>query len=169
MLSAKGRYLLMLDADGATRISDIEVLERRLREIEKDGWGIVIGSRFHENILGESRCICVRKWYRVALARAFHSWVTLCVSGFSDTQCGFKLFTRKSGHKIFQSLHIQQWAFDVEVLFVAQRLQIPIAEVPVNWRDVPGSKLHTFSCSLQMARDVLYIRLFYLLGVWSVG
>ena len=43
----RGRYLLMADADGATKFSDLEKLEAAMKRIEKDELGIVVGSRAH--------------------------------------------------------------------------------------------------------------------------
>lgn len=58
----------------------------------------------------------------------FHSLVyVLCGGhGVRDTQCGFKLFTRQTARVLFATQHIERWAFDVELLFLAARLQIPI-------------------------------------------
>lgn len=44
----------------------------------------------------------------------------LGVKGIKDTQCGFKLMTRKTAQLIFPNLHIEKWAFDVELLYLAQ-------------------------------------------------
>ena len=77
-----------------------------------------------------------RAWYRTILMHGFH-WVVdvLCVRGVRDTQCGFKLFTRAAAQRVFPSQHIQRWAFDVEVLFIAQQLDMEIGEVTTT--DIP--------------------------------
>ena len=38
-----------------------------------------------------------------------------------DTQCGFKLFTRKAANSIFFNMHLTRWAWDVEMLYIAKR------------------------------------------------
>ena len=69
----------------------------------------------------------------------FHLLVyVLCVRGIRDTQCGFKMLTRPAAVKLFQLMHINRWAFDVELLFIAQQLAIPIREVAVNWQEIEG-------------------------------
>jgi dolichyl-phosphate beta-glucosyltransferase len=88
------------------------------------------------------------------------------VSGVQDTQCGFKLFSRAAARHLFSALHVERWAFDVELLFLAQAAGIPLAEEPIGWQEVPGSHLHPVWSSLQIARDVLLIRGNYLLGRW---
>ena len=47
MLAGRGKYLLMLDADGATEISDLGRLLDKMKKIERDGHGMVVGSRAH--------------------------------------------------------------------------------------------------------------------------
>jgi dolichyl-phosphate beta-glucosyltransferase len=99
----------------------------------------------------------------------FHFFVSIAgVRGIQDTQCGFKLLTKKTAAKIFNNLHIERWAFDVEMVYLAQTLHIPLAEVPVNWQEIDGSKLSPFAASIQMARDILRIRANYFLGSWRV-
>lgn len=59
-------------------------------------------------------------------------------------------------------------AFDVELLFIAEKLRIPISEVDVNWQEIPGSKLDPFTASFQMGIDILAIWIRYLLGIWKI-
>ena len=53
----------------------------------------------------------------------------LCTRNIKDTQCGFKLFTRKAAQTLFGSLHLERWAFDIELIYVAELLDIPLTEV----------------------------------------
>jgi hypothetical protein len=69
---------------------------------------------------------------------------------------------------IFPVQHIERWAFDVELLFLAVRFRVPLVEVPVTWQEIEGSKLDAVSATLQMARDMFIIRLCYMLGIWKV-
>lgn len=63
--------------------------------------------------------------------------------------------------------HIERWAFDVELIYLASRLGIGLVEVPITWQEVDGSKVDIASDSLQMTRDILTIRLAYSLGIWK--
>jgi dolichyl-phosphate beta-glucosyltransferase len=92
----------------------------------------------------------------------------LCVQGIKDTQCGFKLFTREAAYILFSSLHIERWAFDIELLFIAKKLHFQISEVAVKWQEIDGSKLNVVDASLQMARDMVLIRALYMLQVWKI-
>ena len=50
-----------------------------------------------------------------------------------------QLFTRRAARSLYKNQHIKRWCFDVELIYLAQELHIPIAEVPVEWREVPGN------------------------------
>ena len=89
------------------------------------------------------------------------------VGHIRDTQCGFKLFTRGAAARIFPHQHVVGWIFDVELLLLARALAVPVAEVPVAWHEVPGSKLHVVRDSVQMARDLLVLRGNVLFGRWK--
>eukprot|EP00042_Codosiga_hollandica_P040977 m.359733 g.359733 ORF g.359733 m.359733 type:complete len:326 (-) comp56003_c0_seq2:110-1087(-) len=165
VLSARGAVILMVDADGATEINDLDRVEAEMNKLRAKGPdGVVVGSRAHlvDDVAAE------RSFFRNLLMHAFHILVyILCVKGIRDTQCGFKLFTRKSANRLFSVMHIERWAFDVELLFIAQSLGIPISEVSVNWQEIDGSKLDPVSSSIQMGRDLFLIRAYYMTGFWS--
>ncbi|XP_038673984.1 dolichyl-phosphate beta-glucosyltransferase [Scyliorhinus canicula] len=149
VLCCRGRYVLMADADGATRFADIEKVEAALRDLqpEPDNMAIACGSRAHL----EKETIAKRSYFRTLLMYGFHFLVWfLCVRGIKDTQCGFKLLTREAAQRTFSTLHVDRWAFDVELLYIAQCLKIPIAEVAVQWTEIEGSKLVPFWSWLQM-------------------
>ncbi|ERE88908.1 dolichyl-phosphatebeta-glucosyltransferase-like protein [Cricetulus griseus] len=167
VFSSRGEKILMADADGATKFPDVEKLEKGLSALQPwpDQMAIACGSRAHL----EKESIAQRSYFRTLLMYGFHFLVWfLCVKGIRDTQCGFKLLTREAAAQTFSSLHIERWAFDVELLYIAQFLKIPIAEVAVNWTEIEGSKLVPFWSWLQMGKDLLFIRLRYLMGAWRI-
>lgn len=177
MLSARGSALLFADADGATRFADIEKLNDSLRSIlgfdyltkpEKVelSHAVICGSRAHL----EEEETAKRSFFRLFLMHGFHFLVWfLCVRGIRDTQCGFKLLTRESARRIFQALHVERWAFDVEMLYIAKCLNIPTTEVAVNWTEIEGSKIVPFWSWLQMGRDLVLIWLRYKIGAWKIA
>jgi dolichyl-phosphate beta-glucosyltransferase len=165
MLAARGELLLMADADGATRFCDVERLERHFAQ-HREGHGarmLVAGSRYHL----QAAALVKRKWYRNVLTHGFHLLVALAIGGaVKDTQCGFKLFSRAAGKRLFRSLHVTRWAFDVELFFMAARMGIEVREEAVTWTEIPGSKMRLTGI-LQMAKELLLIRLMYFLGWWA--
>ncbi|XP_064029391.1 dolichyl-phosphate beta-glucosyltransferase isoform X1 [Pogoniulus pusillus] len=167
VFSSRGRKILMADADGATKFADIEKVEEGLKNLQPwpNQMAISCGSRAHL----EKDSIAKRSYFRTLLMYGFHFLVWfLCVREIRDTQCGFKLLTREAALRTFSTLHIERWAFDVELLYIAQCLRIPIAEVAVNWTEIEGSKLVPFWSWLQMGRDLLFIRLRYMTGAWQI-
>ncbi|KAM7351538.1 dolichyl-phosphate beta-glucosyltransferase wollknaeuel [Cochliomyia hominivorax] len=167
MLSARGRNLLFADADGATKFSDFDKLNETLQSLTSD-WqndAVVIGSRAHL----EKEAISSRSAFRTFLMHGFHFLVWLfAVRSLRDTQCGFKLLTRSAAKKLFKSLHVERWAFDVELLYLVERLNIPVREVAVNWQEIGGSKLTPFWSWLQMGVDLFLIWFRYLVGAWQI-
>ncbi|KAI7892355.1 nucleotide-diphospho-sugar transferase [Mucor mucedo] len=166
VLAARGELCLMVDADGATQFSDLGKLVSEIKMIEKDGQGVAIGSRSH---LVTTEAVVKRSFVRNFLMRGFHLLVyILGIRGVEDTQCGFKLFTRKSARIIFPNMHVERWIFDIECLMIAQIQKIPLAEVQVTWHEIDGSKVNLMMDSINMAIDLFLIRLNYVLGFWSV-
>ncbi|XP_052376321.1 dolichyl-phosphate beta-glucosyltransferase isoform X1 [Oncorhynchus keta] len=166
-LSSRGKLILMADADGATKFADVEKVEAGLHDvnIKPENMAISCGSRAHL----EEEAVASRSRFRTFLMYGFHFLVWFfCVRGIKDTQCGFKLFTREAALKTFSSLHVERWAFDVELLYIAQCFKIPIAEVAVNWTEIEGSKLVPVWSWLQMGRDLVFIRLRYITGAWRL-
>ena len=125
---------------------------------------VICGSRAHL----EEQEIATRSFFRLFLMYGFHFLVWFfCVKGVRDTQCGFKLLTRESARIIFDVLHVERWAFDVEMLYIAQTLKIPIREIAVNWTEIEGSKLVPIWSWMQMGRDLGLIWLRYKIGAWK--
>jgi len=170
MLHARGERLLMVDADGASRFEDLELLWTALDGLDEkrvNPAAIAVGSRAH---LVQTEAVVKRSFLRNLLMYGFHTILRVLGVGYiRDTQCGFKLFTRKAAREIFPSQHLTTWIFDVEILLLAKMLGIPVEEVPIEWHEVAGSKLNVVTDSLQMLRDLLILRANHLLGRWKVS
>jgi dolichyl-phosphate beta-glucosyltransferase len=132
-LHSRGRLILMVDADGATKISEFEALERKILECqERNKEAIVVGSRAHlEGGASKAQRTAIRNF----LGLGFHLLIAMTgVRGIKDTQCGFKLFSREAARWLFPNQHIQRWCFDVELLLIGKKKRMPVAEVPVEWK-----------------------------------
>lgn len=167
MFSARGRYVLFADADGASKFSDFTKLENEMKNMKKDSSNraVVCGSRAHL----EEESIAQRSFFRTILMKGFHFVVWfLCVRGIKDTQCGFKLLSREAAVLLFSNLHVERWAFDVDMLFLAQYFNIPVGEVAINWTEIEGSKMVPVLSWIQMGKDIILIRLRYFLGAWKI-
>ncbi|KAJ7255428.1 Alg5-prov protein [Mycena haematopus] len=166
MLFGGGERLLMVDADDASRFTDLELLWEAMDTIAPDhGAGVVVGSRAH---LVKTEAVVKRSLLRNILMYGLHTILRIVgVGHIRDTQCGFKLFSRAAAQQIFPAQHLPTWIFDVELLLLAKQLRIPVVEVPIQWHEVAGSKLNVVSASLQMLRDLLIVRANHLLGRWK--
>ncbi|KAF9233471.1 glycosyltransferase family 2 protein [Melanogaster broomeanus] len=167
MLHARGHRLLMVDADGASRFEDLELLWKAMDELAPQNEpAVVVGSRAH---LVKTEAVVKRSLLRNILMYGLHTILRIVgVGHIRDTQCGFKLFTRRAAQRIFPAQHLTTWIFDVELLLLAKQLGIHVAEVPVEWHEVAGSKLNVVKDSLQMLRDLLVLRGNHLVGRWKV-
>ena len=160
VMSAKGANILFTDADLSTPIDAVtDLLQSR-----RSGADVVIGSRE-----GASAHRIGEPFYRHFMGRAFN-WVVraVAVRGVKDTQCGFKLLSRESAEVLIPKLRVSQpdrpisgprvSAFDVELLFLANRDGFRIEEIPVVWTHATGSKVRPGIDSVRMFVDVLTIR-----------
>ncbi|CAN6568791.1 unnamed protein product [Malus baccata var. baccata] len=181
MLHSRGELLLMLDADGATKVNDVEKLEKQIHEVAKqdkfrdssagnssfrisDIPIAAFGSRAHL----EGKALATRKWYRNFLMKGFHLVVLLAAGpGIRDTQCGFKMFTRAAARKIFTNIRLNRWCFDVEVVYLCKWFKIPMLEISVNWSEIPGSKVNLLSIP-NMLWELVLMSVGYRTGMWKI-
>jgi len=157
ILAARGDICGFTDADGA---SPIEGLDRVLPLFDEEV-DIVIGSRAK---FSEETKVQVLL-YRKIIGRIFNFILGLLISVYdrhgkkvADTQCGFKWFRRKVGQEIFSQTKIKGFAFDVEVLFLANRFQFKIEELPINWVEKGDSRVNLMVDPVKMFWQVATIR-----------
>jgi hypothetical protein len=93
---------------------------------------------------------------RSVMNRVFNRLVNLLTHlSLNDTQCGFKAFRAPAAKLLFHCSVTDRFAFDVEILSLARRLGLRIAEVPVHWSRVKGSRVRPWLDAASMAGDVL--------------
>src|SRR3989339_423168 len=138
MLKATGSIVVFDDMDQATPIDQLEKILPKFNE----GYDVVIGSR-----AGREGAPLIRK----TMAYGFTVLRNVILQlPFKDTQCGFKAFTNDAGRKIFERLRIfnekeltlgasVSAGFDLEILYVAKKLKLRVAEVPVIWHHKEGT------------------------------
>jgi dolichyl-phosphate beta-glucosyltransferase len=150
VLASTGDPLLVSDVDLSTPLSEYDKLAERL-----PSHPIAIGSRALQQDLVRKR----QAFYRVLLGRAGNQLIQLlAVPGIQDTQCGFKLFRGDVARELFREARIERFAWDVEILYLARRRGLAIAEVPVLWFNSPESKVRVVRDAIQTLWDVIRIR-----------
>jgi dolichyl-phosphate beta-glucosyltransferase len=152
MLEAKGDYRLFTDADNSTTINQIEKVWPELQK----GFDIVIGSRDVKGAVLDPPQPWIRK---ILLGEGFKLYRKILIGlwEIEDTQCGFKCFSGEAAEKVFQKCLINRFAFDPEILVIAQKLGYRIKEIPVYWKNDLESKVK-FKSIFKIALDLIKIK-----------
>jgi dolichyl-phosphate beta-glucosyltransferase len=151
MLAATGAYVLFTDADLSTPIEEVS---RFLVHLEKNQ-DIVIGSR----ALRASQVEVHQNFMRETMGKVFNLVAQVwAFKGVHDSQCGFKCFRREAARKLFSMQKLDGFSFDVEIVYLAQKLGYRLLELPVIWRNSAQSRVQVFRDPLTMFWDVLRIR-----------
>jgi dolichyl-phosphate beta-glucosyltransferase len=151
MLAARGQFVLFTDADLSTPPDEIEKFWRWFDE----GYDIVIGSRKMKGAVLERH----QPLWRESMGKVF-TWLTnrIATRDISDITCGFKCFTHTASKQLFSRSIIDDWSFDAEVLFIAQKRALRIKEVPVRWHDERGTKVRIVRDAARAFLGLLKIR-----------
>ena len=152
MLRATGRYRLFTDAGLCVPFSEIE---KGLSLLEA-GADVAIGSRK----MAASQVARQQAGYRRMGSAVFgflvRNWMGL---RYSDTQCGFKLFTAQAAERLFSAARIDGFMFDAETLINARKFGLTVREFPVEWRADPDSRYKPFSGSFRNLFELVRIQL----------
>lgn len=152
MLEARGHIALFSDADLSTPIEEADKLLAAVRE---QGYDAAIGSRAVDRNLIEVHQSAIRERAGIFFNRAVR-WIMGI--DFFDTQCGFKAFRREPSRIIFEQQRIERFGFDPEILFLAKRNGLRVAEVPVRWSHDSATKVNVLADGVRMFFELLLIR-----------
>ncbi|MDQ6955746.1 MAG: glycosyltransferase family 2 protein [Mariprofundaceae bacterium] len=153
MLAAKGDIHVFMDADHSTHIREVEMVFTSLET--QPQCEVIIASRQHP----DSDISQHQSWLREHMGKSFNLLMRLATGiDMPDTQCGFKAFTAKASQQIFSEQKLDGFSFDVEVLFLAARMDYQVSEIPVEWINEPNSKVRMLIDPLKMFIDILKIR-----------
>lgn len=151
MLAANGDYRFMCDADLSMPVEEI----RRFIPPTLENFDIAIASREAPGAIRYNEPA-----YRHMVGRIFNTLIrVLAIPELNDTQCGFKCFRAEIAEELFPRMTIIGWSFDVEILYLARRLNYHIVEIPIPWYYNPQSQISVVGDSFQMALDIFKIRM----------
>lgn len=168
MLKAKGEVILFSDMDQSTPIDQIEKFLPKF----KSGYDVIIGSRS-----GRPGQTYIRKV--MAYGWVFLRTLILRLP-YKDTQCGFKAFKKEAAGEIFSRMQVFKEGrsaiggavnagFDLEILYIARKLKLKVAEVPVEWYEYGERKaVNPIKDSWDGFKDLLRVRINALLGKYKV-
>ncbi len=96
---------------------------------------------------------------RRVVSKAYYA-VLRVLLGFrlSDSQCGFKSFRGELARQIFARCETKGFAFDFEILSLAEKKKARIEEMAVTIVNHRESKVHVLRDSVRMLRDLVRIR-----------
>lgn len=150
-VAAEADVLAFADADGAVGVDEIVRAEASFRSGNYDA---LFANRV--KMLGRT---VERSLKRHLSGRVFATLVSnVAQVPAYDTQCGLKMLRRAAFEKIRPHQETVGFAFDVELCLLLLKFGLRVIEFPVDWRDVPGSKVSLVRDSWRMAREVFRIR-----------
>ena len=152
MMTSHFETVMFLDADLAIPIESVGDF---MPEFDK-GYDMVIASRFVPGL----KVIKPVLWYRKFMERIFRILRMIIINNFQvqDTQCGFKMFSRRAAMKIFPLMTIERFAFDAEIVYIADHLGYKIKELPIVLQNPVRSSIRIYRDSANMLMDLLRIR-----------
>jgi dolichyl-phosphate beta-glucosyltransferase len=153
LLDAHKPIGLFFDADLSTPLEEAPKLIEPIAQGDVD---VAFGSRaLDRSLIGHHQ-----PWRREQAGRIFNLLVRLATGmPFWDTQCGFKAFRLDVCRPVLEAARVDGFAFDVELLFLAERAGLRLREIPVRWNHAEGSKVHFLRDSLGMLREVVALRM----------
>jgi glycosyltransferase involved in cell wall biosynthesis len=160
VLAATGQWRLFTDFDQSTPLKEVE----KLLAYNKN-YDVIIGSREISGAIRDKE-----PFHRHLMGRVFNLIVQLlAVPGIKDTQCGFKLFSQHATEILFPMLHVYSGdqvqkdaftgAFDVELLFLANKYGFKTKEVPILWKHYHTDRVNPIKDSWRMFKDIIKIRI----------
>ena len=151
MLVATGRARAFIDADLAYSPEQLLGLLAKVEE----GWDVVIGSRKHTSTTTLVRAGRLRELG----SRVVNVLTSVALLGqYRDTQCGLKAFSAGAAEDIFSVTHIDRFAMDIEVIFLVERGNLSLVEVPVTVSNSERSTVRVVRDTARLLRDVVRIR-----------
>jgi dolichyl-phosphate beta-glucosyltransferase len=158
ILAAEGKYSIFMDADYAYPITQLNTFLEPLA----DGADVVIGNRTDPKTTYIVRPAFFSYIYqRYVLSRVFNLMVRFfLIKGVHDTQCGLKGFNAVVAKTIIKKITIFNFAFDVELLYIAQSNGMKIVQVPVTFDYIEEpSSVRLLKDSFIMLRSLFRIKL----------
>lgn len=150
--AARADVALFTDADLSTPIEEMSKLTDPIEAAEFD---VTFGSRALDRTLIGTH----QPWRREQGGKVMNLIIrTMSGLPFADTQCGFKAFNMLKFRPLLNLMAIDRFGFDVEFLFVAAHNGLRLAEIPVRWNDVEGSKVSVFRDTRRMISELTQIR-----------
>ena len=145
--------LCYMDVDLSTSLAALSPL---VNSVAEGGFDIAIGSR-----LSKDSTVIGRSFPREVVSRAYNFLLKIFFPsmGVSDAQCGFKAVNRWTAQNLVPLIADTGWFFDTEMLIIARRWGLKVAQVPVLWTDDPDSRVKVVSTALKNLKGMVRLRM----------
>lgn len=149
-LKSRADIVSYMDIDLSTDLGHFP----ELIEAIQSGQDIAVGTRLSKLSRVE------RSLLREILSRGFNRLIKLVLrtKSFSDAQCGFKALTKACCDTVAPWVKNDNWFFDTELLFLAERHNFKIREVPVKWIEDRDSRVNIGKAVLEDLLGILRLR-----------
>jgi glycosyltransferase involved in cell wall biosynthesis len=142
-------FVCYMDIDLST---GLEALIRAV-DLLSEGADIVVGNRLDKN------SNIKRSLKREFISRSYNIIIRLMLNtNFKDAHCGFKTGRRDVVQKILPYIEDNEWFFDTEFLFYAEKLGYKIVEIPITWEEDPDTKAKIFKDAYDDLRGLYRLR-----------
>jgi len=144
--------LAFADADGSTPADALGAVLDPVRSGDAD---LAAGSRRHPDATVTTHQTYARRWLGNAFALLAR---TLLSVPLHDFQCGAKAIDAEAWASVRNHIYEPGFAWDLELIAVADALGYRIREVPIEWEDRPGSTVSPVRTPVAMAVALLVVR-----------
>ena len=139
-----------MDADLSTDISAIEEVVKLA-----PNYDVILGSRHAKGSVIKKKQPALRVFIgwccRQLVNMKFHTKL-------KDTQCGFKAMRTDVAKKIVYKQLINNFAFDVEYIYITRLNNLSMYELGITWSDDRGSTVSPFKSSVKFFKDIHFIK-----------
>ena len=150
IMHASGDYVLFMDADLSTDISAIKDVVEQAPTCD-----LLIGSRHAKGSVIKKKQPVLRVFIgwccRTLVNMKFHTKL-------KDTQCGFKAMRIDVAKKLAEKQLINNFAFDVEYIYIAKLNNLSLKELGITWSDDRESTVSPFKSSVKFFKDLHFIK-----------
>ena len=151
ILASSGDTVVFTDADLAY---GVDVISTAVAEIESKGYKLAVASRA-KHPRGYEGYTPIRK----LASRTYITFLNLIVGiRISDAQSGFKAFEGEAARKIFSHCQTNNFAFDLEVILLAQKMKLSIYEMPAMIINHRESKVSILRDAPRMLKEAFKIK-----------
>jgi putative flippase GtrA len=147
--ASTARVVAYMDVDLSTDLAALLPLVAPLLSEHSD---VAIGTR----LLRSARV--ARGPKREVISRGYNLLLRAALRArFSDAQCGFKAMRTDCARALLPYVHDTGWFFDTELLVLAERAGLRIAEIPVDWVDDPDSRVDIAATARADVRGIVRV------------